>query len=181
MADGGARGVRHRVVDGAQARASLVVADAEDDPHDHLQREVLCARQNRDLPTVLPPIQLGLHQLRDHIRVCAHPLAMERRQQQLAPCQVLIGFEQEQDRSPRTGRRMSLACRLPRGSPVNIRWMASRSTVTTLAGMPPILAVKVGPYLRRASTVKRRNWCVHRCACTTRGVRGPGGSSPPAT
>ena len=63
--------------------------------HDHLERDRLHARQDREAAPPRPGRHVPLGDLAHHLAVLAHPLAVERRQQQPALAQVLGAVEQQ--------------------------------------------------------------------------------------
>ena len=79
----------------AQTVAALLVADAEHRAQDHLERDRLHARVDRERPPGRPGGQLPLGRLAHDRLVRAHPLAVEGRQHQAAAVEVLTPFEQQ--------------------------------------------------------------------------------------
>jgi len=73
------------VLDGAGPRHSL---DPEDSAHDHVERDRLHTRRERESAANRPALDLALGRLRDHPLVALDRLAVERRQEQLALPQV---------------------------------------------------------------------------------------------
>ena len=76
----------------AQTLAARVVLDPEDRPQDHLERDRLHARVERELGAQRPGRDGALGRLADHLLVGAHALAVKRRQHQLAAAQVLVAL-----------------------------------------------------------------------------------------
>ena len=76
----------------------LPLGDAEDDAQDHLQRDCLHPRVDRELLADRPGVDLGVDDLLHDRLIGAHPLAMERRQHQFAVREV-VGALQQQKRA----------------------------------------------------------------------------------
>ena len=72
------------------AARSCGVGRAEHDAQDHVERQLLHPRQRPQRPAGLPAGELGLGERGDRRAVRLHPLAVERRQHQLALAQVLL-------------------------------------------------------------------------------------------
>ena len=89
----------------------LVVLDPEHRAQDHLERDRLHARWSGNRSPERPGGDLALGRLGHHRLVGAHPLAVERRQHQLAPAQVLLALEQEQRALPEERRQDDVATR----------------------------------------------------------------------
>ena len=81
LLDGGAQAALGR----STRRLAL---DPEDARHDHVERDRLHARGERERAAQRPAVDLPLGDVRDHLRVALDRLAVERRQQQLALAQV---------------------------------------------------------------------------------------------
>ena len=75
---------------------ALLLADAEDGPQDHLERDRLHAGPQRERLTDRPPLDLAGRDLRDQVAVALHRLAVEGRQQQLALAHVVLAVERQQ-------------------------------------------------------------------------------------
>ena len=84
-ADDPADRLAQAVLGRAAARTAL---DAEDAGHDHVERDRLHARRDRERPADWPAVDLALGDLGDHLDVGLHGLAVEGRQQQLALAHV---------------------------------------------------------------------------------------------
>ncbi len=78
------------------------VADAEDGAQDHLERQRLHARVDRECLAGGPGVDLAGGELRDDPLVGAHPLTVERGKHQPPPREVLVALEQ-QDRARAPG------------------------------------------------------------------------------
>jgi hypothetical protein len=90
-----------------QARVALV--DAEDDPHDHLERDGLHVRVDLERLAHRPGGDLALGDLAHQPDVRAHLLAVERRQQQAALAQVRRVVEQQDRLLPQEGQQDDVA------------------------------------------------------------------------
>ena len=77
--------IAQRVLERARARAAL---DAEDARHDHVERDRLHARRERERPADRPARDLALGGIGDHLLVARDRLAVKGRQQQFALAQV---------------------------------------------------------------------------------------------
>ena len=102
--DVGERGLDRR----ADPRAPPRVIEPEDRLQDHLERDRLEARLQREGLARGPAVDLALGGLRDELAVGGHALAVERRQEQLALAHVRGAVEQ-QDRRRAEHRRHRLA------------------------------------------------------------------------
>ena len=80
----------------AQEVHALVVAHAEHRAQDHLERDRLHARAQRELAADRPAVHLARGLLRHHLGVAADALAVEGGQQQLALAHVAALVEREQ-------------------------------------------------------------------------------------
>ena len=89
--------------------AAGVVGDPEDGAHDHLERDRLHRRQARDASGPGPAREVALGDLGHHRAVVAHPLAVERRQQQPPVAQVLGAVEQQGRARPEDRRQGDVA------------------------------------------------------------------------
>ena len=69
--------------------------DAEHSAHDHVQRDRLHARREREALADRPAVDLALGDLGDHLHVALHRVAVKRRQQQLALAQVPVPDRRE--------------------------------------------------------------------------------------
>ena len=83
----------------AQRRAAAVepvgILDAEDGAHDHLERDRLRVRHRRHALADRPARELLLGRFRHEVAVALHPLAVERRQHELALAHVRGTVEQQ--------------------------------------------------------------------------------------
>ena len=87
-----------------QARAALGIGDAEDGLQDHVERDRLHARMDRERLAGRPRAELALGDLAHGRLVLAHPVTAERRQHHLAALDVLVALEQQQ--RPRAHQRL---------------------------------------------------------------------------
>ena len=79
------------------------ITHAEDDPHDHLERQRLHARVDREGLAGRPAVDLASRKLRDDRLVSAHPLAVEGGKHQPPPREVLVALEQQDRPGPHYG------------------------------------------------------------------------------
>jgi hypothetical protein len=75
-----------------------LAVDTEDPGHDHLERDRLHRRRQREWAPQRPAFDLALSSVRDHLGVARDSLAVERRQQQPALAHVL-GSDERQHRA----------------------------------------------------------------------------------
>ena len=98
-----------------EPRDARWVADAEDGAQDHLERQRLHARVDREGLAGGPGVDLAGGELRDDPLVGAHPLAVEGREHQPPPREVLVALEQQDRARPQHGLEGGAA---PRGQAV---------------------------------------------------------------
>ena len=91
-----------RVEDHAETVAEVIVRHSEDGLEDDLEREALGDREDRRHAARLPRIELPLHEPLHRSRIRAHPIAVKRRREQPAACEVLAGLEQHQRPLPQS-------------------------------------------------------------------------------
>jgi hypothetical protein len=87
----------------AEALHARAVPDPEDGPHDHLERDRLHGRPGAHRHTRGQALALARGHVGHCLLVAPHPLAVERRQHQLALCHVGVVVEQEHRMAPEDG------------------------------------------------------------------------------
>ena len=87
--------IEHRRESLAQPREPVGVVDAEDGPHDDLQRDLLRSRPQSERLAHRPARDLLLRDLAHHVAVALHALTVEGREHQLALAHVLAAVEQQ--------------------------------------------------------------------------------------
>ena len=162
------------------ARAAPASVDAEHRAQDHLERDRLHARVQRERLARRPAVDLARDDLAHRRLVRAHALAMERRQHQLAAREVLAALEQQQrarahDRLQRDACGRAAACGRARcrapGSPRGRRASPSAS------GSRGSVTLNASPKRRRQDSRNEIGRSSQRRVCTTGGSDGPGGSA----
>ncbi len=74
----------------------IVGADAEHGAHDDVERDRLSRRVERERPADRPAVDLARGRVAHRFAVCAHAVAMKRRQHQPSLAQVTVAIEHEQ-------------------------------------------------------------------------------------